>query len=309
MHKIKTTNNTQGIILGVGGYSGFVFLDSLIKKYLVDYYPVIEINFLICLFSFIPIVFILFYLKSWNVLINNKVHFQLFRGVLGLICGMLIINSFKNHALTEIYPILFSTPLILTIFSYFFLKEKVGLRRVIAVLLGFLGVLIVSRPGTIHFTWSLFGLFIAALILATNVIIIRKLAATQSSLAFAFYGSLSGLILSGLISSQNFIPIRGEDFFIFVICGLIAGVASLCISGASKILESSIFAPIQYVQLLIGFILGYLLFKDLPDKFEIIGSIIIISSGLFVIYRESKIGLRPFTSNNSRIRDLFFRGH
>ena len=94
-----------------------------------------------------------------------------------------------------------------------------------------------------------------------------------------------------------------------MICGLIAGVASLCISGASKILESSIFAPIQYVQLLIGFILGYLLFKDLPDKFEIIGSIIIISSGLFVIYRESKIGLRPFTSNNSRIRDFFFRGH
>ena len=83
----------------------------------------------------------------------------------------------------------------------------------------------------------------------------------------------------------------------------------LCISGASKILELSIFAPLQYVQLVAGFIFGYLFFKDLPDTFEILGSLIIIISGLFIIYRESKLGLRPFTNKQSRMRDLFHRGH
>jgi drug/metabolite transporter (DMT)-like permease len=261
------------------------------------------------LFAFIPIIATLAVTSNWNTLINNKIHIQLLRGVLGVICGALIINSFKRHALIEIYPILFSTPLILTILSYFVLKEKVGIRRWSAVLIGFIGVLIVSRPGTIHFTLPLFGLFFAAIILAVNVLIIRRLANTQSSIAFAFYGTVGGLVISGFFSFQNFVSVPLADMLIFVACGIIGGIGSLCITGASKILESSVFAPIQYVQLVAGFIMGYLFFKDLPDAFEIIGSLVIVFSGLFIIYRENKLNIRPFVSNKSRIRDMFFRGH
>ena len=302
-------NNVFGFVLGFSGYTIFVLLDSIIKLNLVNKYPVLEINFFICLFAFIPIIATLAVVGNWNTLINNKIHIQLFRGVLGVICGALIINSFKRHALIEIYPILFSTPLILTILSYFILKEKVGIRRWSAVLIGFIGVLIVSRPGTIHFTLPLFGLFIAAIILALNVLIIRRLANTQSSIAFAFYGTLGGLVISGVFSFQNFVSVPLADMLIFVVCGIIGGIGGLCISGASKILESSIFAPIQNVQLLAGFIMGYLFFRDLPDFFEIIGSLVIVFSGLFIIYRENKLNIRPFVSSKSRIRDMFFRGH
>ena len=302
-------NNTFGLILGFSGYTVFVLLDSIIKLNLVNKYPVLEINFFICLFAFIPIIAALAIVGNWNTLINNKIHFQLLRGVLGVICGALIVNSFKRHALIEIYPILFSTPLILTILSHFILKEKVGIRRWSAVLIGFVGVLIVSRPGTIHFTLPLFGLFIAAIILALNVLIIRRLANTQSSIAFAFYGTVGGLVISGVFSFQNFVSVPLADMLIFVVCGIIGGIGGLCISGASKILESSIFAPIQYVQLLAGFIMGYLFFRDLPDAFEIIGSLVIVFSGLFIIYRENKLNIRPFVSSKSRIRDMFFRGH
>ena len=302
-------NNVFGFVLGFSGYTIFVLLDSIIKLNLVNKYPVLEINFFICLFAFIPIIATLSTVGNWNTLINNKIHIQLLRGVLGVICGALIINSFKRHALIEIYPILFSTPLILTILSYFILKEKVGIRRWSAVLIGFVGVLIVSRPGTIHFTLPLFGLFIAAIILALNVLIIRRLADTQSSIAFAFYGTVGGLVISGVFSFQNFVSVPPADMLIFVVCGIIGGIGGLCISGASKILESSIFAPIQYVQLVAGFIMGYLFFKDLPDAFEIIGSLVIVFSGLFIIYRENKLNIRPFVSSKSRIRDMFFRGH
>ena len=301
--------NVFGFVLGFSGYTIFVLLDSIIKLNLVHKYPVLEINFFICLFAFIPIIATLSTVGNWNTLINNKIHIQLLRGVLGVICGALIINSFKRHALIEIYPILFSTPLILTILSYFILKEKVGIRRWSAVLIGFVGVLIVSRPGTIHFTLPLFGLFIAAIILALNVLIIRRLADTQSSIAFAFYGTVGGLVISGVFSFQNFVSVPPADMLIFVVCGIIGGIGGLCISGASKILESSIFAPIQYVQLVAGFIMGYLFFKDLPDAFEIIGSLVIVFSGLFIIYRENKLNIRPFVSSKSRIRDMFFRGH
>ena len=302
-------NNALGLILGFSGFTIFVLLDSIIKLNLVNKYPVLEINFFICLFAFIPIIAALTIVGNWNTLINNIIHIQLLRGVLGLICGALIVNSFKRHALIEIYPILFSTPLILTILSHFILKEKVGIRRWSAVLIGFAGVLIVSRPGTIHFTLPLFGLFFAAIILALNVLIIRRLANTQSSIAFAFYGTVGGLVISGMFSFQNFVSVPLTDVIIFIVCGIIGGIGGLCISGASKILESSVFAPIQYIQLVAGFIMGYLFFRDLPDTFEIIGSLVIVFSGLFIIYRENKLNIRPFVSSTSRIRDMFLRGH
>ncbi len=302
-------NNFFGFALGFSGYTICVLLDSIVKLNLVNKYPVLEINFFICLFAFIPIIAALAIVSNWNTLINNKIHIQLLRGLLAVICAALIINSFKRHALIEIYPILFSTPLILTILSHFILKEKVGIRRWSAVLIGFAGVLIVSRPGTIHFTLPLFGLFFAAIILAVNVLIIRRFANTQSSIAFTFYGTVVGFVISGIFSFQNFVSVPLADVIIFIACGIIGGTGSLCITGAAKILESSEFAPIQYVQLVAGFIMGYLFFRDLPDVFEIIGSLVIVFSGLFIIYRENKLNIRPFVSNTSRIRDMFLRGH
>ncbi len=301
--------NIIGIISGISGYLIFVLVDSIIRKYLVNDYPVLQINFFITLFAIIPILFALQFISGWKVLINNKIHIQLLRGISGLICAAIIINSFKNHEFSEIYPILFSAPLILTIFSHFILKENVGPRRLAAVILGFVGVLIVSRPGTIHFSFSLFLLFIGAILLSINVLLIRIYANTQSAVAFGFYGCIAGLLLSGLLIFNDYVPITNSDFFIFLTVGIIAGSGALCITAASKILMSSVFAPLQYFQLIAGFIFGYFFFKDIPDIFEVLGSIIIILTGIFIIYREYKIGLRPFVSKESRLRDFINRGH
>ena len=94
-----------------------------------------------------------------------------------------------------------------------------------------------------------------------------------------------------------------------LICGIIAGTGGLCISAASKMLESSLFAPLQYFQLIAGFVFGYIFFADLPDMYEIAGSVIISLSGLFIIYREYKVGIRPLISKKSRVIDVVNRGH
>ena len=302
-------NNYIGIFLGFLGYVIFVFLDSIIKKYLVNNYPVIEINFFICLFSLIPISLALHFISGWKVLINNKIHIQLFRGVLGLVCAAIIINSFKNHSFSEIYPILFSAPLIITALSFFLLKEKIGPRRLLAVIIGFVGVLIVARPGTIHFTYSLFLLFVGAVILSVNVILIRRYANNQSSIAFAFYGFLVGLIISAIITTQYYIPIKNNDIFLFFLCGIIAGTGGLCISASSKMLESSLFAPLQYFQLIAGFVFGYLFFGDAPDFYEVTGSLVISMSGLFIIYRDYQTGIKSFTSKVRGSSDIINRGN
>ena len=306
---MQLDNNYLGIFLGFLGYVLYVLLDSIIKKYLVFYYPIIQINFFICLFSLIPISIALQFISGWKVLINNKIHIQLFRGILGLICAAIIINSFKNHAFSEIYPILFSAPLIITALSFFILKEKIGPKRLLAVIIGFVGVLIVSRPGTIHFTFSLLLLFIGAFILAVNVILIRKFASNQSSIAFAFYGFLVALIISAIITTQFYVPLKNNDIFLFFLCGIIAGTGGLCISAASKMLESSLFAPLQYFQLIGGFVFGYLFFYDVPDFYEVIGSLVISISGLFIIYRDYQTGIQSFTSKFRGSSDIINRDH
>lgn len=302
-------NIISGISIGFLGYTMFVVLDTIIKKYLANDYSVFQINFYICLFSFIPTILTIQTMHNWKSLKNKIITLQLFRGLLGLTSGALVVHSFREHALNEIYPILFSAPLFLTIISHFFLGENVGIRRWLAILIGFIGVLVVSRPGTIHFTLGYLGLFFSALLMAVNIALVRKFSTNQSSIAFTFYAFLSATIINGFLSINNHLIMPVSDVLILLICGIICGLAGNFLTIASKFLESSIFAPIQYSQLLSGTILGYFIFSDIPDVFEISGSLIIIVSGIYIIYREAKIGVRPFIGKRSRFRDEFNRGH
>lgn len=302
-------NVLGGVSIGFLGYTLFVVLDTIIKKYLANDYSVFQINFFICLFSFIPTIITIHFLHAWKTLKNDLILIQLLRGIFGLISGAFVVNSFRSHALNEIYPIMFSAPLFLIILSHFFLGEKVGIRRWSAVLIGFIGVLIVSRPGTIHFTMSYLGLFVSAFLIAINIALVRKFSKNHSSISFTFYAFLSAAIINGLIAMNNYVGMTFNDTMILVLCGIICGVGGNFLTMASKNLESSVFAPIQYTQLFSGIILGYLVFSDLPDIYEIIGSTIIILSGVYIIYRETIIGVRPFNKKETRFRDEFNRGH
>ena len=302
-------NVLGGVSIGFLGYTLFVVLDTIIKKYLANDYSVFQINFYICLFSFIPTILTIYLLKAWNTLKNDLIFIQLLRGIFGLISGAFVVNSFRSHALNEIYPIMFSAPLFLIILSHFFLGEKVGIRRWSAVLVGFMGVLIVSRPGTIHFTTSYLGLFVSAFLIAINIALVRKFSKNHSSISFTFYAFLSAAIINGLLALNNYMAMTFNDTMILILCGIICGVGGNFLTMASKNLESSVFAPIQYTQLFSGIILGYLVFSDLPDIYEIIGSIVIILSGVYIIYRETIIGVRPFNKKETRFRDEFNRGH
>jgi len=302
-------NVLGGVSIGFLGYTLFVVLDTIIKKYLANDYSVFQINFYICLFSFIPTIITIHFLHAWKTLKNDLILIQLLRGIFGLISGAFVVNSFRSHALNEIYPIMFSAPLFLIILSHFFLGEKVGIRRWSAVLIGFIGVLIVSRPGTIHFTMSYLGLFVSAFLIAINIALVRKFSKNHSSISFTFYAFLSAAIINGLLAMNNYTIMTFNDTMILVLCGIICGVGGNFLTMASKNLESSVFAPIQYTQLFSGIILGYLVFSDLPDIYEIIGSTIIILSGVYIIYRETIIGVRPFNKKETRFRDEFNRGH
>ena len=228
-------NVLGGVSIGFLGYTLFVVLDTIIKKYLANDYSVFQINFYICLFSFFPTIITIHFLHAWKTLKNDLILIQLIRGIFGLISGAFVVNSFRSHALNEIYPIMFSAPLFLIILSHFFLSEKVGIRRWSAVLIGFIGVLIVSRPGTIHFTMSYLGLFVSAFLIAINIALVRKFSKNHSSISFTFYAFLSAAIINGLLAMNNYMAMTLNDTMILVLCGIICGVGGNFLTMASKI--------------------------------------------------------------------------
>ncbi len=281
--------NYTGYFFGISGYIILVFVDSVIKKFLLNDYPLIKICFFISGFSFIPLFIVIIYNNQFRyVFFTSKIALLMIRGILNVTAFLLIFQSFKKHSFGEIYPILFSAPLILTIISIFILKESVNLKRWLAVIIGFVGVLMIARPGTIHFSIEIFGLLFAAIIFASTTAIIRSLHKTHSSLSVAFYGNIASFIFSGLITLNQYQSISGNDLIFFIFSGIFTATAWLCIIKSSIILESSMFAPIQYTQLAFGFILGFLIFYDVPDFFEIFGSLVILGSGLFIIYNNNE---------------------
>ena len=188
---------------------------------------------------------VLFYRET--LVWSKRPKLQLVRGIILAFSTLCFFYSISVISLPKALTLAFVAPITCTALSPFFLGEKVGIRRWSAVLVGFVGVLIVSRPGTIHFTMSYLGLFVSAFLIAINIALVRKFSKNHSSISFTFYAFLSAAIINGLLAMNNYMIMTFNDTMILVLCGIICGVGGNFLTMASKNLESSVFAPIQSV--------------------------------------------------------------
>lgn len=199
----------------------------------------------------------------------------------------------------------FTAPLMVTALSVPLLGEQVGWRRWVAVTVGFIGVLIILRPGaqsvTIAHLTVLFGAFCYACLAITA----RKLADTETSYAMSIYVVAGPLLVSmSLLASSGW---RGPDaagWILFATAGLCSVIAWIGIIGGYRRASPAMLAPFEYTALIGGAIAGYLFWDEVPDRWVVVGASIIIASGLFVVYREiggtlSNRYLRVFTSSSS----------
>ena len=288
------SKNHLGAVYMILSVLFFSFMDILIK--ITDEYDVGQTMFFRALFGLIPIFFLIpkNRMKNFYKTKNIKLHF--YRSFFGAIAMAAIFIGLRNLQLAEVTALAFSGPLWVVLFSMFFLSEKIRLKRWIAVGLGFIGVIIISKPGFDNFNFYYIYPIIFCIGFAGVSILIRKLTlAGESIWLIAFYFSLvSGL--GGLLT----IPFgvwkmpSTYDFILLILIGLLGGIANLLLTQSYKLAEVTLTTPLKYLSLVIAIIFGFYFFEEIPSIYTLSGAALIVVSSAIIFIRGGQLK-KPIT--------------
>ena len=288
------SKNHLGAVYMILSVLFFSFMDILIK--VTDEYDVGQIMFFRALFGLIPIFFLIpkNRMKNFYKTKNIKLHF--YRSFFGAIAMAAIFIGLRNLQLAEVTALAFSGPLWVVLFSMFFLSEKIRLKRWVAVGLGFIGVIIISKPGFDNLNFYYIYPIIFCIGFAGVSILIRKLTlAGESIWLIAFYFSLvSGL--GGLLT----IPFgvwkmpSTYDFILLILIGLLGGIANLLLTQSYKLAEVTLTTPLKYLSLVIAIIFGFYFFEEIPSIYTLSGAALIVVSSAIIFIRGSQLK-KPIT--------------
>ncbi len=252
-----------GILLGLN--------DALIKTLALGY-PVGELLFVRGAFV-MPWVMILAYraggLRSLRVI---NVKGQAWRGVLVIAGSFLFVNGLRYLPLADAIAISFTGPLFITAMAPYALGEHVGWRRRGAVLAGFLGVLIMARPGGEALQWAVLLPLGAALCGGVRDLITRRIARSETTVSMLFV-TTAVVMLAGLATALfGWAPLRGPDLWVFASSGVLVAGAHYLMIEAFRLAEAALVAPFKYTSMVWAVLFGYLIFGDLPDAWTVAGA-------------------------------------
>ncbi|MTI45285.1 drug/metabolite transporter (DMT)-like permease [Roseibium hamelinense] len=281
--------NSPALGLGTAflGFALFAGHDALIKA-LGTSYSVFQIIFFAMLFAFIPMALIMLADKSHSNFRPRHPWLVLFRSILNIVAMSSAFYAFTTLPLAEVYSLLFSTPLLITIFSVPLLGEVVRWQRWAAVLIGLVGVVIVLRPGVTELTLGHASALLAAASSGLAALLVRKIGSQERSAVLILYPMLLSMVFMGLSLPAVYRPVALPDLGLMALVGLLSVFAQLCIIGGYRSAPAAVIAPTQYSQIIWATLYGALFFSEEPDLYVGIGSTIIIASGVFVVWRESR---------------------
>lgn len=226
--------------------------------------------------------------KLSKLMKTNKPILQILRPAF-LVCSISsLFVGLTYLPLAEATAIGFVAPLFITILSVPILKEKVGIHRWIAILIGFTGIIIIIKPGGEFWQFASIMPLLGAIFFALFQIFTRLLSGTEKTFTTLFYTGLGGLGWSSLIVPFVWVIPSQIHIIIFLSTGILGALAHLCMINAFDYAEASLLAPYNYTKLIWVTIFGYLIFEDIPSLEMWIGSGVIVSAGLYVLYRERK---------------------
>ena len=269
-------------------------MDGLAKHLSADL-PVLQIVWARYFFTVvITLSFIIIFFRKQFVW-TSKPKLQLSRGLILLCANILFFYAISIISLAKALTLAFVAPLIVTALSPFILGETVGYRRWLAVTIGFIGSLIVIRPGLIEFNLATLAALGTGFFYGIYIIITRKLHTADSPLlTLLITGVVGAIILSAYMPVIWNEPNSNQWMFMFCI-GLCASVGHFFLILSLKYADASKLAPFSYFEIVTNVIIGYYFFSDFPDFWMWIGLLIIISSGVYIFLRERSRRInRPF---------------
>ena len=262
----------------------FSLMDVIVKW--SDTYPVGQVLFFRGFCGIIPILFLIPRDRYLDFYKTNRslLHFK--RCFAGLIAIVSIFVALRNLPLATVVSISFAAPIFTTIFSIFLLSEKVGFYRWLAVLVGFIGIIVISEPGLSDLNFYYIYPIIFCLGLSYVAIAIKQLSSTEPVWLISFFFSLSILILSFFTFYQNWIMPSFIDLLLLSMIGILGGLANLWLSQSYKFSDVSLVTPLKYLALVFAIIFGYFIWDEIPTTKTIIGALLVISSSFIIFRRE-----------------------
>jgi len=275
----------RGILFSLVTFACFSSADAAVK-FLSSGYSVLLIYFVTTTFAALPIAALVWFSGRPIIFKPRFPKAVALRTLLMALDTFGAYLAFSRLPLANAYTLIFASPLIVTALSPWLLGEAVGRHRWTAVVVGFLGILVVLRPGMAPLDIGYLGAFGSACAFAVALIITRQIGGRESDTAMLFWLIVGKLIVSGVFLPISFVPIAAFDLMLMALVGLLAGSAHICIVRAFKLAPPATVAPFQYTQMLWAAFYGYLIFGDVPDAFVITGSGLVIASGLYILWRE-----------------------
>lgn len=274
----------RGAGLALIGFATFSMHDALIKS--IEGVPVFQIVFFVVLFSFVPFTFFLALdgtPRSLRPQLPGLVALRCLFTVCGLLCAF---HAFGSLPLAEVYTLLFAAPILITLIAIPVLGERVRLVRWFAIILGMAGVLVVLRPGATQLSIAHLAAIGAATCTAMTSIVTRKIGSREQSVTLILYPLLTNVLVTGIATVFVYVPIPGDVLVRLCAIGLLSVLGQSLMIQAYRLSEAQFVAPMQYSQMLWALVYGAIIFNESVDRNVLLGSAVIVCSGLLFIWRE-----------------------
>ena len=278
-----------GIALMCGAVACFACLDAM-AKYLGGHMDPVQVTAIRYVSAFLLALIFSNPFTRPGLLKATRPGLQVVRGLLMLLTTLFNFFAFRYLQLDEALAIMFSTPFLVAILAGPILGEWVGWRRWTAIGVGFLGVLVVVRPGMGGLQWAALLSLVSAFCYAGYSITTRMLSTTDSSQTTLFYANLFGFVV--MVPVLPFVwttPPSWIDWVLMVAVGAFGAGGHFLLILAHRNAPASVLSPFIYTQIIWATTLGYLVFANVPNHWTIAGASIVIASGLYLIYRERKV--------------------
>ena len=276
-------------MFAVFGFAAFASHDAVIKV-LGGTYSAFQIVFFSVLLAFPLVTIMLMRDATPGTLLPRHPWWSALRSASVVVSGPCAFYAFSVLPLAQVYAILFAAPLLITVLSIPILGETVRLRRWLAVIVGLVGVFIVLRPGQTDLSLGHLAALTAAFGSAIASVIMRRIGNEERSAVLLIYPMVATFVVMGITLPFVYEPMPIGDLGLLAVVALLAHGAMRLMIRAYQLGEAAIVAPMQYSQILWATGFGVLLFGETPDRATAIGAGVIIASGLYIVFRESRPG-------------------
>ena len=276
----------KAIILNLLAWVMLPIMDGF-AKYLSSTIPVLQITWSRYFFTVVIALPVMIFFFRKNLKWTDQPKLQLIRGVLLFSANILFFYSISLISLSKALTLAFVAPLIVTILSPVLLGERVGVRRWIAVIIGFIGSLIVLRPGFVEINLASIAALGTGILYGFYLIVTKKLHKSDHPILTLLFTGVVGAIIGSLIMPFVWVQPTITEWYMMFAIGFFASIGHLFLILSLKYADASKLAPFCYFEIITNIIIGYYIFNHFPDNWTFLGLFVIVISGVYIFRREA----------------------